>query len=171
MSRHDTVRADLSDELVDSLVAPHDRFRVWDTVVTSLSVRVTLRGTRSFYVTKHPRGSRRSIAGKDAGKDDRILINRFIGTFPDLNVAKARTEATRLIDAIDNGFMPLPKRRTSRLRREQIVTLVSTYLANHATVDLPSEAKVKEAYDHVVTGTPVSDHLVARAVRELGLLD
>lgn len=75
------------------------RLAVYDTEVTKLAMRITSAGTRTFYVVKRANASMAWVK---------------LGTFPEMTVEQARTEAQKVLAEFAGGANPAAARRAIR---------------------------------------------------------
>jgi integrase len=66
---------------------------IWDAACPGLAVRVTDKGTKSFYVIRRPKGERK-------------LVNHPLGTYPAMSLADARRAAPDVLATLARGDRP-----------------------------------------------------------------
>ena len=111
-----TVRIKLTEQRIADLPKPSQGASyTYDSLATSLAMRVTAAGARSFVVVK-----------KISGKTERMRLGRF----PELRLDDARKSARWIAGELAQGNDPIALLKAARARKVKLADLWPTYLAH-----------------------------------------
>ena len=119
--------AKLTSRTIDAAKPAATRYVIWDSEKKGFGVRIEVSGVKSFLVRYR------------AGEGGRMAPRRevVLGRYGNWTAEKARAEAGKILNAVDNGKDPALDRRTKRAEKT-IADLCDIYLVEGVTTKKPS---------------------------------
>ena len=110
------MKRNLTDTFIRNHRTPEKRLEIYDSKIDGLAIRITPTGKKSFVFRYYYNGQNKRIT---------------IGSFPAVNLAKARDEASDLTYDVRHGIDPLAERAKARQSPVSFSELASDYSKRH----------------------------------------
>ena len=144
----------LQDQKIKALKAPATgRAEYKDTLVPGLMLRHTAKGAKSFCLVYKVPGEHPDGPGKTGrprvGKSHRMTL----GTYPQLSLADARTQARLLLEQVDQGIDPRPERAQAahEAYTNTVAAVAKRFVAQECKGHIKSWKRVKRTLEmHVL---------------------